>query len=49
MNESSEELDVTDDYGDTILKAWKVSREKYDAFQIIAIEMIKEHEEGRNI
>ena len=47
--ESSEEIDVTDDYGDAMLKAQKVSREEYDAFQIIAMDMIKEHEEGRNI
>ena len=32
-----------------MLKAQKVSREKYDAFQIIAMDMIKEHEGGRNI
>lgn len=32
-DESSAELDVTDDYGDALLKAGKVSREKYDALQ----------------
>ena len=31
--ESSDELDVTDDYGDALLKSGKLSREKYDALQ----------------
>lgn len=31
--ESKEELDVTDDYGDALLKAKMISREKYDALQ----------------
>lgn len=32
-NESSAELDVTDDYGDALLKVGKVSRERYDVLQ----------------
>ena len=42
-------LDITDgenatalDYGDALLKAGKVSREKYDALQAHAKDMIKE-------
>lgn len=42
--ESSVELDVTDDYGDALLKAEKVSREKYDALQAYARNLITEHE-----
>lgn len=34
--ESSAELDVTDDYGDALLKTGKVSREKYDSLQVEA-------------
>lgn len=41
--ESSAELEVADDYGDTLLKAGKVSREKYDALQESAKKMIMEH------
>lgn len=40
--ESSEELDVTDDYGDALLKAGKVSREKYDALQEEAKKILEE-------
>lgn len=43
-DESSSELDVTDDYGDWLLKAGKVSQEKYDAKQAQARKMIEEHE-----
>lgn len=43
--EKSEELDVTDDYGDALLKSGKVSREKYDALQAEARELIKVNEE----
>lgn len=32
-SESSEELDVTYDYGDTLLKTGKITKEKYDALQ----------------
>lgn len=42
--ESSVELDVTDDYGDSLLKAGKVSKEKYDALQAQARNLITEHE-----
>ena len=42
--EKSEELDVTDDYGDSLLKSGKVSRSKYDALQAYARNFIKEHE-----
>ncbi len=42
--ESSKELDFTDDYGDSLLKAKKVSQTKYDALQAYAIKLIKEHE-----
>lgn len=41
--ESSAELEVADDYGDTLLKAGIVSREKYDALQESAKKMIMEH------
>lgn len=41
-NESSDELDVTDDYGDYLLKTGKVSREEYDQLQIKAKRMIEE-------
>lgn len=43
--EKSEELGVTDDYGDALLKSGKVSREKYDALQAEARELIKVNEE----
>lgn len=42
--EKSKELDVTDDYGDALLKAGKVSIAKYDALQAYARNLIKEHE-----
>ena len=41
--ESSEELDVTDDYGDALLKAGKISREEYDALRAYAKKLIEEH------
>ena len=40
--EKSEELDVTDDYGDALLKSGKISREKYDALQAEAKELLGE-------
>lgn len=43
-NESSAELDVTDDYGDALLKAGRVSREKYDALQADARDLIRNNE-----
>ncbi len=41
-NESSDELDVTDDYGDYLLNTGKVSREEYDQLQVKAKRMIEE-------
>ena len=35
---------MTDDYGDALLKAGKISREKYDAEQVHAKELIREYE-----
>ncbi len=40
-SESSAELDVTDDYGDALLKAGKVSQEEYEQKQNIAKELIE--------
>lgn len=37
------ETDVTDDYGDALLKAGKVSQEKYDALQEQARHILREH------
>ena len=45
--ETEEELDVTDDYGDALLKEGKISREKYDALQAYAKNLILEHENSR--
>ena len=42
--ESSKELDVTDDYGDALLKAGKITREEYDAKQLHAKELIRAYE-----
>lgn len=42
--ESSEELDVTDDFGDVLLKVGKVPKPEYDALQAYARNMISEHE-----
>ena len=41
---SSKELDVTDDYGDALLKAGKITREEYDARQLQAKELIRSYE-----
>ncbi|MBR0184412.1 MAG: sugar transferase [Synergistaceae bacterium] len=38
--ESKENVDLTDDYGDALLKAGKVSNEKYDALQIQAQQLL---------
>ncbi|MCH5339943.1 MAG: sugar transferase [Acetatifactor sp.] len=40
--ESSEEIDVTDDYGDALLKAGKVTKPQYDAHQAYAKKLIEE-------
>ena len=42
--ESSKELDVTDDYGDALLKAGKITRDEYDEGQARAKELIREYE-----
>jgi lipopolysaccharide/colanic/teichoic acid biosynthesis glycosyltransferase len=44
--ESAEELDVTSDYGDALLKAGAVSASKYDKLQEHAKELILSHEKG---
>ena len=38
--ESSSELDVTDDYGDALLKAGRITREEYEAKQAEARELL---------
>lgn len=47
ITESSEEIDVTLDYGDALLKAGKVSKPQYDALQAYARNLIEEHEKGQ--
>ena len=44
ITESNQEIDVTLDYGDALLKAGKVSKPQYDALQARARNLIKEHE-----
>lgn len=39
--ESEEELDVTDDYGDWLLKTGKVSQEEYDSLQAKALSILE--------
>lgn len=41
--ESSNELDVMDDYGDRLIKEGRVSQEKYDALQAYAKNLIEAH------
>ncbi len=41
--ENAQELDVTDDFGDALLKAGCVSQEEYDTLQIYAKNLIDEH------
>lgn len=41
-SESDEELDVTDDYGDALLKAGRVSKEEYDLKQDIAKQLLEQ-------
>ena len=43
MTASSEEIDVTLDYGDVLLKDGKVTREQYDNLRAYAANLIKEH------
>ena len=42
-SEGSEELDVTDDFGDALLKAGKVSKEKYESLQDEAKHILSIH------
>lgn len=44
ITESSEEIDVTLDYGDALLEAGKISQTEYDNLQVYAKQLIKEHE-----
>ena len=46
--ETSQEIEVTDDYGDALLKAGKISKEEYDAGQARAKELIREYENNRS-
>lgn len=43
-SESEAELDVTDDYGDVLLKAGMVSQARYDELQLQAKELIAEYQ-----
>ena len=43
ITESSEEIDVTDDYGDALLKEGKVTPEKYEALQAQARDILNAH------
>ena len=45
--ETSQEIEVTDDYGDALLKAGKITRGEYDAGQAHARELIREYEKKR--
>jgi len=44
--ESSKELDITDDYGDALLKAGKVTQPKYDSLQAYAKNILIKHQRG---
>lgn len=44
-SESTEELDVTDDYGDELLKTGKVCQGEYDARQAEARDLLEKHAE----
>ena len=44
ITESTDEINVTDDYGDALLKAGRVSKPKYDDLQAHARNLIAEHE-----
>lgn len=49
ITDSDEEIDITLDYGDALLKAGKISKSKYDALQAYAINILNEHNKtGRN-
>lgn len=45
--DSSEETDVTWDYGDSLLYEKKITQEKYDALQVHARNLIEAHERGK--
>ena len=49
ITESSEEIDVTLDYCDALLKAGRVSKSKFDDLQVQANNLIKEYEKGKEI
>lgn len=42
MTESTDEIEVTDDYGDSLLKRGAVSQEKYDELQAYARKLLEE-------
>lgn len=44
---SSDNVDLTLDYGDVLLKNGKVSKEEYDALQATARDLIKEHDKRK--
>lgn len=44
--ESKAELDITDNYGDVLLKAGNVTQEKYDALQAHAKNILVRHQRG---
>ncbi len=46
-NESSEELDVTDDYGVALMKEGKVTKEEYDRMLEQAKKILNEHAKGK--
>ena len=47
ITESSEEIDVTLDYGDVLLKEKRVTQKKYDTLQTVAKQLIEEHKAKR--
>lgn len=47
ISKSSEETDVTDDYGEALLNSGRISRPQYDALQAYAKNLIREHEQRR--
>lgn len=46
-NESSAEIDITDDYGDALLKEGKIDKAEYDRLQNLARRIISNHEKER--
>lgn len=47
-SESAEELDVTADYGDVLLKEGKVTRSQYDELRAYAEDLVKRHRRAGN-